>query len=313
MSAEPAAGDPLVSVVTAARNAASTMPALLASLERQTLARDRFELLVVDDCSTDETAEIVRRSGVARLLRTPRWGGAYLARNVALREARGDVIAIIDADAAARPDWLERALAELDSLGADLIAGHIEVPLAPRPTLAELVDFARFLDQRRAVEEAGFGATANLVFRREVMERIGRFNPEVLSAGDREFCWRARDAGFRLAYSEHVAVVHEPRRRARDLARKSFRDGFGRAQILRHGRGRVRGLRQVWRHPGAWMPGALLLGRDIYGMERIRASAYEPSRAEVLRLRLAEWAFVQLPLAAGNVAGALRGALVKGT
>jgi glycosyltransferase involved in cell wall biosynthesis len=296
---------PFVSVIVAARNAEAGMGELLDCLARQTLPADRYEVIVVDDASSDATANVARAAG-AQVCTLASWGGAYAARNAGLREARGDVLAITDADCRPRAEWLEGALADLDALGADLVGGHIEVRLGDRPSIAELVDFARYLDQERALDEAGFAATANLVVRRRVIDSIGPFNERVISAGDAEFCLRATRAGFKLVYSPRAIVDHEPRRRARDVARRGFRDGYGAAQMRAHGGQFGRDLPVIWRRPGAWLPGALLRGKGVYGVERIFASGMRPSRLQLLRMALGEYLFVQLPIVAGNVAGSLR-------
>jgi hypothetical protein len=73
-----------------------------------------------------------------------------------------------------------------------------------------------------------------------------------------------------------------------------------------HGGQFGRDLPVIWRRPGAWLPGALLRGKGVYGVERIYASGIRPSRLQLLRMALGEYLFVQLPIVAGNVAGSLR-------
>ena len=99
------------------RNAGEGALELLTLLRDQTLPSDQYEVLVVDDFSRDDTANIVEGSGLARLLRMGEWRGSWAARNAALRAASGEVVAFTDADCRPEPDWLERGLAELDRLG----------------------------------------------------------------------------------------------------------------------------------------------------------------------------------------------------
>lgn len=294
---------PLVSVVIAAYGAAAEMPDLMGALAGQTLPRERFEVLLVDDCSTDGTGAAAEATGVPRVLRTERNSGAYVARNVGLAAARAGVVATTDADCVPEPEWLEAGLADLDRLDADLVGGRIDVPLPARPNAAQLVDFARYLDQERALREGGFAATANLFVRRRVFDSIGAFNERVISGGDREFCLRATDAGFRLVYSERAAVRHEPRASARELVRKTRRMGIGRAQMNRHGHPLARRPR-IWTSPGAY-----LMRPGVYGMERLAEQGVPVGRARFWRMTLAEYAYVQLPLIWGNFLGSLRLAL----
>lgn len=300
---------PRVSVIVPLRNAAGAVGELLDALAAQDLPAAERQVIVVDDASTDGTAAAVEAHGTARLLRTERWSGAYLARNLALEVAQGEVVAFTDGDCRPHRSWLRAGLAALDDLDAGVLAGRIDVPLSARPGLVELVDFARYLDQERAVAEAGFGATANLFVRRSVLDQIGHFRPEAISDGDRDLCLRATAAGHRLAYSPDPVVVHEPRRRPYDLARRGFRDGIGRAQMRAHAPDFLAPLPAIWRRPGAWFPSALVGRSPVYGIERL-AAAGRPAGWLLRRgMGLVEWACVQLPMVAGSLLGELREAV----
>jgi glycosyltransferase involved in cell wall biosynthesis len=290
-----------VSVIVAARNAQRGVGALIDSLDRQTLGRVAFEVIVVDDASTDATADAVARGGLASVIRAPRRGGSYAARNLGLAQARAPVVAVTDADCRPRPDWLERGLEELDALGADLVGGRIEMALSGKPTLAELIDFARGLDQRRCVEEWGFAATANLFVKRSVIDVVGPFNDGLVSGGDLEFSERATQAGFKLAYSPRAVVDHEVRTRARQVARKAFRVGFGLAQVRRRGGAVSRARPLVWAQPRAWRP-----RHGLLGIETLHAAGYVPSRGRLVALDVAQYVFDQVPLALGNLAATVR-------
>lgn len=302
MTAEP----PAVSIIVPVRNAEHEIGGLLEALGRQTLPAERRELLVVDDASRDGTAAVVRRSRGATLIQLSGWSGAYTARNAGLAAARGDVIAFADADCRPAPDWLERGLAELDRLGADLLGGHIDVRLGKRPSIAELLDYGRHLDQERGVRERGFAMTANLLARRTVFERVGTFLEGALSDADREFCLRATEAGFELAYSRHAAVAHPARATARGLARRAFRDGYGYAQMARSGGPHARRVPRLWMRPGAYLPRRIVPGATpLAGIDRLRAAGRRPTATTLAAMELAEWLLIQLPMAAGNLTGAL--------
>jgi glycosyltransferase involved in cell wall biosynthesis len=194
-------------VVVPARDAATTLQRTLECLAAQRDAPE-FEVIVVDDGSTDETAEIARAAGV-RLIQTEGVGSGQ-ARNIGVREARGDVIAFTDADCFPTPGWLAAALPRLDS--ADLVAGAV----APDPSVP-LGPFDRTVWVER---ETGLYETANLLIRRDLFERIGGFevwlssngrrrgwtNPEL--AEDVWLGWRARRAGARTAFAADALVHH---------------------------------------------------------------------------------------------------------
>jgi GT2 family glycosyltransferase len=198
-----------VSVVVPARDAAATLPRTLACLAAQAGAPE-FEVVVVDDGSSDSTAEIAAAAGAPVRLVQAGGVGSGQARNLGVHEARGELIAFTDADCFPTPGWLAAALAAMGD--ADLVAGAV----APDPT-AELGPFDRTVWVER---ETGLYETANLVIRRELFERVGGFERWLEDAGPRRgwtnpelaedvwLGWRARRAGARSTFAPEALVHH---------------------------------------------------------------------------------------------------------
>jgi cellulose synthase/poly-beta-1,6-N-acetylglucosamine synthase-like glycosyltransferase len=196
------------SVIVPARDARRTLPETLAGLGEQALG-DPFEVIVVDNGSRDDTAEVAERSPiVARVIRRARGEGPGAARNAGAAAARGEVLAFLDADCRPAPGWLASGVASAAS--DDLVQGRV----LPDPDVA-LGPFDRTL----AVTGAhGLFETANLFVRRELFERVGGF-PAGLEAGsggaaapfgeDVIFGWCAHRAGARAAFDEHALAFHE--------------------------------------------------------------------------------------------------------
>jgi glycosyltransferase involved in cell wall biosynthesis len=286
-------------VIVPVRNDRDGLEKVLGALGRQTLPGDRYEVIVVDDGSSDGSAEVAEAAG-ARVLRTPGGGGSYAARNLGLASAAGAVLAFTDADCEPVPEWVERGLAALAELGAEMVAGHVEIPMGPRPTAAAIIDVTRHLDQERAVR-GGFCATANLFVRREVFERIGPFNDRLISGGDGEFGNRATAAGVELRYDATAIVRHPPRSGSRELARKAYRLGFGAAQQRRHAEGPLRNRPHICRRPGAYVPHFRFDARARFERRGPALTWRQQASAQVV-----EYLFVQLPIAFGNLIGTLR-------
>lgn len=240
-----------VTVVIPVLNEGPRLAALLDTLAAQVDAPP-FEVLVVDNGSTDGSPDEVARHPLGATVMHEAERGPYAARNTGIAAARGTVIALTDGDCRPDPHWLAAGVRAIEH-GADLAGGAIVQRSNPDPTVWERYDRATYLRQDRFIEEQGFAATANLFMRAAVPEAVGAFRPELVASGDLELCWRAREGGFTLVYAADAIVQHEPRTTLRttwDLHRKL---GSGFAELARAGR----------RGP-AWRDGALRIPfRDV--------------------------------------------------
>lgn len=224
----------MVSVVIPVLNGERFLAQCLDALQWQVDAPS-FEVIVVDNGSTDRTVSIAENHplGVGVLRELAR--GPYAARNTGIAVARGKVIALTDSGCIPAPRWIAEALAALDA-GADLVGGAVrQRATRSNPTIWERYDRATYLRQDRFIALECFAATANLVLWRSVFDTIGVFHPELVASGDLEFGQRAVKAGFRLVFSAEAEVEREPRTTMRgtwDLHRKL---GSGFAELARAG------------------------------------------------------------------------------
>jgi glycosyltransferase involved in cell wall biosynthesis len=296
----PRGDGPAVSVVVAARNGAHQLPTLLAALERQTLTRDRFEVIVVDDGSSDRTAAVVAASGLARVIRCDTPVGVRRARNTGIRAARGDLVAVTDADTVPDPTWLELGVARMGETGADIIGGGVSIDLGDDPSIAALVDAMNWLNQERCVEQ-GFALTANVWARREAFDQWGFFNEAIETHGHEDVEWgqRATRGGARLVYAPDVHVSHPPRSRMKEVRGKAYRHGFGLAPYRRLPEGAIKDMPPLFLRPTPYLP-----PRHIE-LERIRELGHEPTRVEIGLLHASQWLFVIMPRIAGDFMGEL--------
>ena len=216
---------PVVTVVIPVRDGAAVIGACLDAIASQRAAPP-YDIVVVDNGSSDGTASIVcGHPAGARLVSEPR-PGSYAARNTGIAAATGQIVAFTDADCTPDPGWLAAACAAIDT-GADIIGGRIAMHRSPRPTVAERYDRAVYLRQEDLVLHHGWAVTANLVVRRSVFDVVGCFDATLPSGGDREFCLRAAAAGYPVAYAADVMVGHRPRTRMREIWRVNRRIGSG--------------------------------------------------------------------------------------
>jgi glycosyltransferase involved in cell wall biosynthesis len=175
---------PQVSVIMPAYNAGRHIAASIRSVACQTFAG--WELIVADDGSTDETAEIVRALAAAderiRYVRREN-GGQAAARNTGIRHARGALLAFLDADDLWLPEKLERQLRALEETGADLIYcdGYVfsdDGPPEDADGFAVVPGFARGAEMFGLLYEYNRIATLSVLVRREAVERAGLFDED---------------------------------------------------------------------------------------------------------------------------------------
>jgi glycosyltransferase involved in cell wall biosynthesis len=224
-----------VSVIIPAHNAEATLAACLESVCQQSISpADLIEIIVIDNASTDRTAEIVQRWPDPRVKygfnRNP---GANFARNDGIRQATGSIIAFTDADCVAAPDWLENGIQFLAENNVDLVAGVIHIPVDRTASIWAKLDASWYLDQALSVSE-GWVATANLMMRRDVIAKVGPFDEVLTAWEDVEFGLRCVRAGFRLAYAPTVRVNHPPRNTLLATLRRNYRSARGLALVTHH-------------------------------------------------------------------------------
>jgi glycosyltransferase involved in cell wall biosynthesis len=207
---------PFVSVITPVRNGGADIRELAECLANQTLDRDRFELVVGDDGSTDGGLDDVQVDGrhVRVVPGPPR--NSYAARNRAVTASRGSVLAFCDADCRPEPEWLERGIERLAD--ADLVAGKIRFSVPEDRTVWTLLDMDGSKDHELEVR-VGVAETANLFLRRDLYDQVGGFDDSLPEHGDFDFVERCVATDAELVYDEDAVVWHPVRTRARDYLR----------------------------------------------------------------------------------------------
>lgn len=223
----------MISVVIPARNAASTLAECLEALAVQTVPSERFEVIVVDDGSTDLTASIARTHGATCIPASP--SGAAAARNRGVAEARGDLVLFTDSDCAPAPDWIERLAAPFADpgvVGAKGVYRTRERGAVPRFVQAEYEDKYARMARRDSID---FVDTYSAAYRRDVFLENGGFETAFPGASveDQEFSFRLAEKGYRLVFAPGAAVYHRHDRTLADYARRKFWIGYWKTFLLR--------------------------------------------------------------------------------
>ena len=283
--------DDRVSIVVPHYDDLDRLDLCLAALERQTLPRDRFEIVVADNASPCGEAAVAARIAGRAALTICRERGAGPARNAGVAASRHPLLAFIDSDCMAEAGWLAAGLAALGEAGsgADLVGGRVDVSVRTPGARsgAEAFEQVFAFDNRHYVERLHFSVTANLFTRRDVFDHVGGFRAEV--AEDLDWCRRAVAAGYRLGYAPDAAISHPARADWAELRQKWLRLQREAYAATRERRGGAwRWLARSWALP----PSILLHAPRIMRAPGL-ANGGERARALAMLARLRLWRFVE--------------------
>lgn len=250
---------PFVSIIVPVYNDPTGVGETLASLTALDYPTDRYEVIVADNNSTDDTRRVVERvadahRNVSLVVERARQS-SYAARNRGIGASTGELLAFVDADMHVDPDWLSRVVAELDRSGADYMGCAVEL-YSPNgaPTLADRFDAARGFDIERYIADLDFAPTCCLVVRRAVIEAVGEFDDRLVSSGDMEFGNRVADAGFSLHFARDIPMYHPTRSSVRANVKKAVRIGRGRYQLAQFYPDRYGSATRLLVNPRGYLP-----------------------------------------------------------
>jgi glycosyltransferase involved in cell wall biosynthesis len=225
---------PFLSVIVPARNAAATLGDCLAALRDQSADSSGYEVIVVDDGSTDDTAAVASRSG-ARLIQQSH-GGPASARNAGSRAAVGDILLFTDADCVPTRDWVREMAAPLvaDPLvaAAKGIYRTRQRELIARFTQLELEAKYAHLRVAAAID---FIDTYAAAIRADAFWSVGGFDEEFPAASneDTELSFALAARGYRLVFAEAAVVYHRHTASLGAYLIRKFRHGYWRTRVYR--------------------------------------------------------------------------------
>jgi glycosyltransferase involved in cell wall biosynthesis len=246
---------PMVSIVIPCRNEQGYIASCLDSILGSEYPQDRMEILVADGRSSDRTREILARYAAthpAIVLLDNAQGTTPAGLNVGIQAASGDIIIRMDAHVFCPPDYIRRLVDGLQESGADNVGGVLETVPAEDTPIANAIALGishRFgvgnsyfrvgTRERREVDTVPFGC-----FRREVFQRVGLFDEELVRNQDDELNFRLITRGGRVLLFPDVVCRYFARRSLGQLARMYYQYGYFKPLVARKV-GRVMTLRQL--------------------------------------------------------------------
>ncbi len=278
--------EPRVSIIVPHYNDLARLDLCLDALGSQTYPAAALEIIVADNESPAGEAEVQRVVEGRATLVTVAERGAGPARNGAVAHATGDVLAFIDADCVAEPDWIAQGV---EALGrGDLVGGQVRVLVRDEAAMSGPEAFERVFafDFKTYIEKKKFTGAGNMFCRREVFETVGGFGKEI--SEDVEWSRRAQSLGFSLIYEPQAIVGHPARVTWDELIakwRRINRETFALSS-------RMRGGRWSWLARTLAMPLSVLIHLPVIWSSPKLSAADQRARASITLVRIRLWRMV---------------------
>ncbi len=223
----------MISIIVPFYNAENTLERLLDSILKQSFSD--FELIVVDDASTDSSLRIAQ-SYPCKTIHLDRNHGPAYCRNIGAKHAKGDILVFIDSDCQAHPDWLKH----INDYSYDnrIVALMGRLILMPSTYIGESISALGFpaggtigFEKIWKVDADGFTSSlssCNCAVKKHVFNYIGGFDESFPYAGgeDSFFAYTLIENGYRIKYIPHMIVYHEARSSLRSFMKWHFKRGI---------------------------------------------------------------------------------------
>jgi len=226
-----------LSVIIPVYNNPEGLEETLGSMINQDFPNSEYEIIVVDNCSQDDTWETAQRyqkiyPQLIKIFQEKSIQSAYAARNKGIQMSSGDVLAFIDADMTAESHWLKDGLKDMEKRKSDYMFFRIENYSKDRKEkLISKYTRMKEFPQEDYFTKLKFGTVGSLFVRREIFDTFGCFNRNLISGGDREFGNRLYEQGIIIDFNSRITLHHPTRRTFKSVIQKSFRVGRGVAQL----------------------------------------------------------------------------------
>lgn len=207
----------------------------LKSLRKQTRSVADYEVIVVDNDSTDETrqaaTEITAATENMIVVDETDVQSSYAARNTGIERASGEILAFVDADMTVPATWVDDLLALFDERAVDYVGFDVELYVEGAETVIGEYNVATGFAVEHYVTERNFAPTCCLAVRRTVIDDVGAFDADLISSGDLEFGQRVAAAGYTQYFAADLTMYHPARKTVGALRSKALRVGRGHEQL----------------------------------------------------------------------------------
>jgi len=241
-----------ISIVIPAFNEGKNIIECVRSLKAQGFPKNDFEIIVVDNNSKDNTADIVKNLDV--ILKVEYKRGPAAAKNTGISLAKGNIIAFIDGDCIATKGWLKNIVSGFYKPDVGCVAGGIAA--MEDDNLSHMERFLikkRYLSQAQHIEHQflPFAATANAAYRKEVFDKIGLFDEKLFVGEDADLSWRMQlFTDYKIKYIPDAEVFHPYESKRKQLFRQKRQHAYGSVMLYKkykkYRQREVKSLKQIY-------------------------------------------------------------------
>lgn len=231
---------PPISIIIPVKNRPRDIRDCLSSLEALDYPRDKVEVIAVDDGSTDSTTQVMQAFQI-KAISLRQSIGASACRNLAAREAKGDLIGFIDSDCVPRPGWLRELVPYFEEETIGIVGGYVS-NFYNRTLLDRYEDVKSSLHMgSHAIKTDDarpsnfYVPSCNLITRKKAFLEARGFQEDLHVGEDVDLCWRVRKLGYQLLYVPRGEVKHKHRNDLIPMLKRRFDYGTSEAILsLRH-------------------------------------------------------------------------------
>ena len=225
---------PAVTVVVPVYQGEKCIGECIESLLALDYPKEKIEIIIVDNNSTDKTVEIVKKYSVKCIVETKR--GACCARNTGYRNASYGLIAFTDSDCIADKKWIRELVKHFKDEKVGGCGGHLE-PTPPKNIIEEYVIYKDILSQERALKRERvsfpFLITANAIYRKKTLDEVNGFDENFIVGGeDADLSWRINWAGHKIVFEPKAIVYHKHRTTLASLLKQIKSYGSGTSYLF---------------------------------------------------------------------------------
>jgi len=226
---------PSVSIIIPVRNRPLEIRACLSSLAKLNYPSEKIEIIVVDDCSSDSTPAVIGEFPVT-LLRLKKHRQASFCRNVAARHAKNEILAFIDSDCEADPDWLldltptfrEETVA---AVGGMIDSFYAENQLDQYEKVQSSLMISSWYKRSSELDRFFYVPSCNFLIRKNCFIELGGFKNDLHVGEDVDLCWRLQNSGLQVDYRPVGTIFHKHRNRLKAFCRRRFEYGTSEPQL----------------------------------------------------------------------------------